>query len=316
MRNAGVLAAAILAGLTPPAPTSSARSGAYISVAFSPDGKRLVTAGCGLPIKIWDVASGKELHRLAESSLWAAGAAFTPDGKGVISVPNRENVTLYDLAGTAPPKSLGPYDALFSPTFALSADGKTLIWQGEGNLVVWDVPTATARGKFAAPESMLWAVALDGQAKRIVGTPFDKTVLVWEVPSGKEILKISTPAQCYGAALSPDGRVVAGGGSDGGVTIWDVASGKAIRTLEHAGSIRAVAFRPDGKVLASGSEGQVVKLWDVASGKELRRLSGGLSTLAFSPDGKLLASGGDHHVDAVWIWDAETGKELHRLDPR
>jgi RNA polymerase sigma factor (sigma-70 family) len=145
----------------------------------------------------------------------------------------------------------------------------------------------------------------------------DRTVRLWDVASGKELVQMRTEKQLTGIALSPDGTTVATGEVDGTVRLWRAATGKPLATLQgHTALVVGLAFAPDGKTLASIGNDQRACLWDVATGKRLQELPVDQPEgfcVAFSPDGKTLASGTRGQGTNVRLWDVASGKELSLL---
>ena len=107
-------------------------------------------------------------------------------------------------------------------------------------------------------------------------------------------------------------------GGDRTLRVWDPATGEQRYEVRHEGQVRSVAFSRDGKSLATGCGDGTARLLDAATGRELRRFgeqqTHSFKAVALSPDGKLLAAGGDRPHGVVLVWDAETGKLLHRFD--
>src|SRR5271157_5744549 len=311
--------------------TLKGHTAAVISVAWSPDGKRLATASQDKTAKVWDAASGKELLTLKGHGDFVTGVAWSPDGKRLATASQDKTAKVWDAASGQELVTLtGHTDCVIK--VAWSPDGNKLATAGQDKTArVWDANSGqemlNLKGHGASGMDFIYSVAWSPDGKRLATASVDQTSKVWDAASGQELLTLkgrSAPGTdvVFSVAWSPDGKRLATASQDKTAKVWDAASGQELLTRRgHDFAVLSIAWSPDGKRLATASsEDQTSKVWDAASGQELLTLShrglGGWGSglaieVAWSPDGKRLATGGWNST--ATLWDAAGGQELLTL---
>ncbi len=301
--------------------TVTGHTAPVLSVAYSPDGRRLASASYDRTIKLWDAATGQVIRTLSAGKEVEA-VVFHPDGTRLAS--SHDGIaTLWDAATgqvirTFRGHTRGVFRLAFSPDGKLLASSST-----DGTVRLWDVAAGTPfRTLEDHRTGWFGGMAFSPDGKTLAsGGGGEPTIRFWDVDTGRPARPPFKPdAGVFGdgIAFRPDGKILASAAEDGTITIWDVASGSSLRTLrdrQNREAVRTLAFSPDGKTLASTVHSrQAITLWDVASGHLVRAIQGHtepITGIAFSPDGMHLASaGGD---STVRLWDLTRSQEPRSL---
>jgi WD40 repeat protein len=296
--------------------TLSGHSDEVRSVAWSPDGKRLVTASADETVKVWNSESGEELFTITGHRAKVYSVAWSPDGKRLATGSADNTAKVWDAETGKELRTISGHKRSVS-SVAWSPDGKRLATGSLDNTAkVWDAETGkellTLKGHSGSIISLAWSP--DGE--RLATGSEDNTGKVWDAESGKESRTLSVlrgAVECV--AWSPDGKRLAMGSAVLTASVLDVSSGNVLLTLSgHGNAVWSVGWSPDGKRLATGSADNTAKVWDAETGKELLTLNGHRDrvwSVSWSPEGKQLATGSRDKTAKVW--EAEGGKELFAL---
>ncbi len=288
-----------------------------VRVAFSPDGRQMVSACIDGTFQIWDARTGQVLHTLERQTVLARlptaaglfrGMAYSPNSRYLALARHDGVVQVWDATRGQLRHSLkghkGPaWQVGFSP------DSQTLASGGsDGSVRLWDADSGKALQEFAGHPVAVKGVAFRGDGRSVVAACEDGTVKVWDRDTGQETFSFRGEllAYPYSAWFSPDARRLAWSCMDGVIKIWDTTTGRLeIDQQSNTHQCRAVAFSPDGTRIALAGFDGTLRLLDASTGREMLTIFAHPSLVAdaaFSPDGNKLASASYDHT--VRIWDA------------
>ena len=257
--------------------TLKGHSAPISSVAFSPDGQRIVTGSGDQTAKVWEAASGRELLTLKGHSNAIRSVAFSPDGQRIVTgswdqtakvweaASGRELLTLKGhsecdlVCGLFPGRPADCHRQLGSDGQGVGGGQRPRTAHAQGaqrsRLGLWPFPR-TASGlspavRIGRPRCGRRPAA--GNCSRSRGTAM--RLCLWPFPR-------------TASGLSPAVE-------DQTAKVWEAASGRELLTLKgHSDAIKSVAFSPDGQRIVTGSEDETAKVWEAASGRELLTLKG------------------------------------------
>ena len=246
------------------------------SVAFSPNGRHVVSGSWDKTVRVWDVQTGQSvMDPLKGHNRCVTSVAFSPDGRYIVSGSHDKTVRVWD-----------------------AQTGQTVM------------------GPLKGHESWVTSVAFSPNGRHIVSGSHDSTVRVWDAQTGGSIMDPLKGHDGYvtSVAFSPDGRHIVSGSHDKTIRVWDACTGQRVMDLlkGHDNWVISVGFSPDGRHIVSGSCDNTVRWWDAQTGESIiDPVKGHDGSFVFCPNDRHIVSGsGDSPVS---VWDAQLDQVI--MDP-
>jgi WD40 repeat protein len=295
-----------------------------LTVALSPDGRRLYVSPDTRSVRIYDIATGTLIETLGtprdltEASF--STIALSPDGTRVAVADEDARVHIWTIAtgeeATFQVTGTSPDLVVFSPDGRLLAT-KTFDETGSAFVGVWDVESGTRLREWKF--SFMFSLVFHPDGDRLLGTACpcagDSAVILLDIASGRRTIPVDdvagiTASSPTSAFFNPDASLLATAGQDGKFNLWDAATGDHVREfVGHTDPVFHIAFAPTGDRAATTSVDGTTRVWDVDSGNELFVLAGqgGIpGHAAFSADGLMLATGSSNMTARIWDVGAPT----------
>lgn len=298
-------------------------------VAYSPDGRRIVSAQADKSVRQWDSATGRPIGTPMKGHTDRVQAvAYIPDGHTIASAALDGTMRLYN-ADTGAELNRDPQHVDRLHALAVSPDGRTVFTAGEnGTVQLWDAGSGRLRAiqqVFSNPAASISDLSVDRSGNLLAASSEDGRVAIYDTnsltPHGPTIqvrLANGWPAGAYRIAFSPDGHTVALATTD--LQIWDVDTGTLVHRIRLGLSVGeealSAAFSPDGHRIVTGRSDGALQLWDADSGAQLGQTmtghTGMVQGVKFSADGRQIASIGFDRT--MRLWSATVGQPMRGPD--
>ncbi|MGG6270276.1 NB-ARC domain-containing protein [Leptolyngbya sp. AN03gr2] len=290
------------------------------SIAFSPDGTRLISGSEDQLIRIWNVETGQLLHCLKGHTDEVRSITVHPSGQWFASAGCDRTIRLWDIVSG---QCLGKTEAQDATlhSIAFSPNGEQLISSSDRAIQIWTVMLArstepdrlnyccslflqqTLQGHTAPIRSI--AVCANGDY--FASGSNDHTIRIWSLKTGECLRTLYghtswISALCF--ATSGEEYLLASGSEDQSIRLWDSRTAACLQSLQgYSNGIWSIACNPHRSQFVSGGQDRLVRLWDSVTGECLRVMRGHQSwvwSVGFSSDGSVLASSSDDRTIRIW----------------
>jgi WD40 repeat protein len=294
--------------------TLKGHSEAIYSVAFSPDGKYVVSGSGDRSVKVWDSASGKEIKSFggaAGHQNLVLSVAVSNDGSLIASGGSDNTAKIWDFPSSSPLRDIAKSEG--ASVLAVSPDGSRLAGGGkDGHVKIWNSADGKELFNLAGHTGAVTGIAFSGNGQLLVTSGRDRTLRYWNPANGQSIAVVGAhAAEVRGLAFNPNNSAVYSTDADGSLKFWALppAASKALGA-PHGDAVNALALSADGNQVVSASADKSVRLANTANGQLIREFKGaaGVESVALPPNGALLAAGTADQ--RLLVWQTKDGQAL------
>lgn len=299
------------------------------AVAFSRDGKRVMSISWQGALRVWDVSSSLMITEvksavIGETAYWRI---FSHDRTLAVALLNSNTVEVIDIANGRLLNTFQPHEEEAVTSLALTQDGQILASASQnGAIQLWDAVTVTSKHEIKRSSGLPLLetrLTFSPDGKCLAAFSKQCAISLWNPASGEFLGEI--PGRFYDACFLPNSEVLVtscddDGAESGLVKSWDVSSKRLLKIFDAY--CLGLKLSPDGRFFTSAplrhgaydshGGGRTINVWDITTGelcKVFHSPSDNLSCLEFSNDNKLLASGSDFN-GTIQLWDLVTPSQF------
>jgi hypothetical protein len=264
------------------------------ALAFSPDSKSLAVAGASGPVRLYDLATGRQRLACQGIKVHIYEIVFSPDGKQVTAGQIRKNLSVCDAKTGKLLHKLTKRDEEISG-LEHARTGEIICSSWCGDIDVFDSRTGQALPvlKTNDTDDSVDAMTLFHGGTRLA-TLCDGKVSIWSWPQRRRLLKFKAGGwKARAITCSPDGKKLAVAEGERGVHLFDATNGKRLNLIRVQDLYKGIAFTPGNRHLVVNHYHQdQLSIWNLTKSRQICKMSvkGRVFGIQASPDGKLLAA--------------------------
>jgi WD40 repeat protein len=284
-----------------------------VSVQFSRDGTRIVTASADNAAQVWEAQTSPPPKNTLKHGDWVLFAQFSPDGTRIVTASKDHTARVWD-AQTGQPVTppLRHENSVASAQF--SPDSTRVLTSSFDNTArVWDARTGQLLTRPMRHQAALYSAQYSPDGTLIATASQDNTARVWDAQTGQPVTGHLWHQELVNSVrFSPDGKYLVTASKDHTARVWDARTGQpATDFLRHGSDVFFAEFSPNGKYIVTTSADHTAWVWDARTGQHKTGpfASRNQACIAhFSPDGTRVLTSTD--ANTAQVWSVRTGQRL------
>jgi WD40 repeat protein len=287
--------------------TLKGHTAAVNSLAFSPDGQKLVSGSDDRTVNLWKLTTKKRFYSFFGAKDGISAVSFSPNGKEIAASSLDRTVTSWKVDDRQLLRSFLYLNSATSHSnvvnsIAYSPNGQTLA-SGSADCTVrlWSSSSGKINKTLDGHTDTVFTIAYSPNGQTLASGSADCTIRLWQINLSEDSQILTGHTGWVNTiAISPDGRILASGSTDRTIKIWNLNTGDEITThRHHQAGIRSLAISTDNRTIASLDCDGLLRIWDLHKG-EIQATLTGTGCVIFSPNGKTLAVGGKGGTIQIW----------------
>lgn len=273
---------------------------------ISADRNKIVFGGTDKSVQCLDLTTAKDIVSFREEYT-TKNVCMSPDMNHVLSRNDLGDVRLWDIKTRKNVYKISNY--FYGNGLDISSDGKTCVYVDDDDVVVANLITGEKITTFTIDQEDFWITKFTPDGKKIVaagGYP-DYNLYLWEIKSGKQLVKYKGYSACNAIAFDPDGSSFATIQNER-VQIYSLKKGEPIENLSFEYMLNSMAYSADGKFLLLGDFNKIISLYDIKNKAKVKTFTGHgseITAIRFLGNDKMFVSAS---TDATLkFWNIETG---------
>ncbi len=281
------------------------------SIAWSPDGNYVATAGNDETVQIWNPSNARRVSLCSGHSASVYAVHWASESSYLATASADKTVMLWTSGAGRRAFTYRAHTGAVYAT-AWSPDGQRLVSAGADRIVrLWDAQTHKDLVLYKAHEDWIRAITWSPDGRYVATASNDHTAHVWNATNGQLVVIYHGHTDWVRSITwSPDGAFIATASNDQTVHIWNATNGHQFfvyrgHSTRWPGGVLCVSWSPDGKYLASSGEDLTVQIWNPGTGNEVltyRRHSAPVNAIAWSPDSRIVATASNDKTAHTWSY--------------